>query len=203
MPRGNDPTAAADLANEFGASAGNAEELINANNLRYSEDLTAANMLPLDQKATEKLDSDKIAKTADVDEVLGYAVRGKYVVYVAESPDGRTYKDVLVRDGDKLNQPEDDNSPQRAEFRARAEAAQSVREAKAEGEKILAEARQEANETIAKAQQEAEEKAAEARSDAQEASEKEAQAQESGARKRSKASTSAAQTKRTSGQQAG
>jgi len=160
MPRGNDPEAAAELAAAYGDNAGNAELLIEANQVRYSPELTTAQMLERDEDATRELDKAEVAKATDLDEdkVTSYAVRGDYVVYTFVGPDGRTYKDVLTRDGKKLSQPKSD-SPARAALRAQADANAKVREAQAEAEAILAKAREEAGQMVADAAAKAQDQA--------------------------------------------
>lgn len=162
MPRGNDPTAASELADQYGSGAGNAEALIDANALRMSEELRAAQMLTYDPDATNALDLGKVADVAGVDKVLSAAVRGDYVVFVAEAADGRVFKDVLRRDGEDLEAIEVEDSPARAQLRAQVEASRAIKSAEAEAERIRAEARAKADEILGQAQADAEAARAEA-----------------------------------------
>lgn len=97
MPRGNAPTDPAELADRFGAGQGRAEELIEAARDRYSAELEAVQTRNVDENATALLDTQEVAKAADVDvdQVASAAVRGDAVVVVVTDSDGRTRKVLL------------------------------------------------------------------------------------------------------------
>lgn len=97
MPRGNDSTAAlVDLRGEYGQYGGNAEDMIAASRAAVGPELRAANKMSPDYEATAKLIEEGGLETADgmVDDatVLDLSVRGDFVVVVAETDSGRTFK---------------------------------------------------------------------------------------------------------------
>lgn len=170
-----DPNAAARLAAQFGAGAGTAEQLIEANSLRYSTELTAAVNQPRDDEATRELARADVASTLGLEDeyaVLDFAVRGRYVTYVAEDPSGRAFKGVLLRQGDSLEAPEGgDASPQQAVLQARVQGAAQLEEARKEADRILEDAKRQAAQLLAEAAQqnvEAEQEAAQATQEASE-----------------------------------
>lgn len=134
-----DPSLASSLADRFGAGAGNAEQLIQANRLAQSQGLTAATLSPRDDEATAELDRDKVEKQVGAT-VLDCAVRGDYIVVVAEDANGRAYKDYLNRDGSQVKESED---PERAALRAQHVAQGKVREAEEKAAQIIADAQEE------------------------------------------------------------
>jgi hypothetical protein len=175
-----DPGAGASLAASFGSGSGNAEQLIELNQLRYSEALLTANQLPLDVEATAELDRSAVASAAGLDDekaVLDYAVRGDFCTFVALAPDGRTYKAVLEFADGSLSDVDPSQDPQRARVAAQVQAAREVIEAQDEAAKIIAEAQQKANELVAQAAQQGQENVAEASG---QAAEEQQQEQESG-----------------------
>lgn len=169
-----DPSLSAGIADQFGGGAGNAEQLIDANNLRYSTELVAAQMLPGDPERTAEFDHAEVAKIADLEEenLLAFEVHGEYLVYIFEGHDGRTGKDILHIDDGDLVAPERADTPQRAALRASVEAAKAVNDAKGEADKVLADARAEAAKIIADAAAEAEATRVEAAEDAAKQAEK-------------------------------
>jgi hypothetical protein len=114
---GNDPTALQELRDRYGAEAGNAEALIEANRLRFPKPLRKASLTKANPQATEKLDAEKVAKAVGVDEdrILGYEVRGAHVVYVVASESGRPLKGVLDRNL-KAIEVEDDQADRKEVF---------------------------------------------------------------------------------------
>lgn len=97
MPRGNDPTSAAELADRFGSGQGRAEELIDAARERYSPELEAAQSKEVDSNATALLDKREVAEAADCkpEQIADAAVRGDSVIAVVTGSDGRTEKVLL------------------------------------------------------------------------------------------------------------
>ena len=107
MPRGNDPEnkqTAAELADDFGTGAGNAEALIIANNEAHSQELVAAGMKKIDEEATaearENLDS---FGDPNGEDAIDVAVRGGDTIVIYEDEDdGRQHKHLVEADeGDK------------------------------------------------------------------------------------------------------
>lgn len=93
MPAGNDANnAAADLADKFGAGAGNAEKMIKASRERYTGDLGKAQLMEAEDV---EVDLDVLASAIGEKSVLAATVRGPYVVYTAEAKDGRTHKGAI------------------------------------------------------------------------------------------------------------
>jgi hypothetical protein len=101
-PRGNDAEAAGtELAARTG-EAPNAEEMIADNAARWSAELRAANNRPVDQAATDEMDEDEAAGLVEAEGeivVLGFAVRGPFVVVVYEDEDGNVVKEAVQRKG--------------------------------------------------------------------------------------------------------
>lgn len=165
-----DHTAGARLAEQFGAGTGTAEQLIAANELRYSPELTAASSLDKNVAASEDVDWVEVAGLAGVDRkrLLDVAVRGNpaaYVTWVAEDEDGRVFKGVIGIDDDgELESIDPSDDPRREQLQAAAQAANAVAEAQSEAEDIVAKAKAEAERIVQKAAQKAEEKASEASS---------------------------------------
>ena len=83
MPRGNDESAARDLAESVGEGVGNAEQLIEQTYADRTPELEAAQMKSLDEEATAALDISKLSGP-NGEEVVSAAVRGgtTIVVYV-------------------------------------------------------------------------------------------------------------------------
>ena len=140
-PRGNDAAAA---GTELQARTGqdpNAEDMIAANAARWPAELRAANNRPIDQAATDELDEDAVAGEVDAEgeiQVLGYAVRGPFLVVVYEDENGVLHKEAFTRKGkekqaQRLAPPEQD--PEEADKEAQKEAEAAAKEAeKAEKE---------------------------------------------------------------------
>lgn len=149
-----DPHAGAHLAAQFGAGAGNAEALIEANDLAHGPELTAANDLPIDLDRTADLDYADVAEAAGLDEsqIRDAAVRGPYVTYVAVYGD-RLGKGVFHFDkkSGELTPVDDGADPRRARIAAQVQAAGIVREAEAKAAKLIADAQAEAAKVQAKA----------------------------------------------------
>lgn len=101
MPAGNDADAAyAELTDKIGEGAGRAEDLIAAARERYSTDLRSAQLADVDENATLLLEDDEVADALDLpkgSEVISKAVRGRFVVALIKSSDGRTRKMVVDR----------------------------------------------------------------------------------------------------------
>lgn len=119
MPAGNDANAAAaELADQFGAGNGGAQELIAASRSRYGGDLGKAQLLG--QEDVE-VDLDVLAKVAGVKSVDSAAVRGDFIVYVRTDERDVQVKDVIERSalegkkgkkGKKEAEPADDTPPE-------------------------------------------------------------------------------------------
>lgn len=186
-----DTSLASDVADQFGGEAATAEALQEANALRFSEELIAAQLLPADEGLPEDkkahpdidLDRDAVADKAGVDNVVSYGVHGDYVVYAYEAPDGRIHKDVLRIESGKV-QEADEDSPQRAAVRAQLEANKAIRDAQREAQQIIADAQAERDrivaEAAAKAQEEATEKISAASEEQQKKVEEEQKSSSSG-----------------------
>lgn len=153
-----DPSLASDIADQFGGGAGNAEQLIEANNLRYSEDLTAAQLLAPDADREGDFDLADIASAAGLseDDLESYSVRGDYVVFAYTASDGRTHKEALRIEDGKLGASDAKDSPARTQLRAAVAATNQVNDAKAKAEQIVADAEAKAAEIVAKAAADAE-----------------------------------------------
>lgn len=153
-----DTTLASQIADDFGGDAANAEALVQANSMRYSPELEAAQLLRADSEASAEYEKSEVAEAAGLPEetIVSFDRHGDYIVYSFETPDERVHKDVLVV-GDGLEDPYDGESPQRAAIRAQLEAAHKVSTAKSEAEDILTKAREEADRIIAEAAQKAQE----------------------------------------------
>lgn len=137
-PRGNDATAAGTELQARTGEAPNAEEMIAANAARWPAELRAANNRPIDQAATEELDEDAVAGEVDAEgeiTVLGWAVRGPFLVVVYEDEDGEVHKDAVTRKGkekqaERLAPPAQD--PEEADKEAQKEAEAAAKEAEKE-----------------------------------------------------------------------
>lgn len=128
-PRGNDAAAA---GTEFQARTGNqpnAEGMIAANAERWPAELRAANNRPIDQAATDEMDEDAVVSALDVEgevEVLGWSVRGPFLVAVYEDEDGGIHKVAVTREGkekqaQRLAPPQKDAEEADKEYQERAE----------------------------------------------------------------------------------
>ena len=115
MARGNDSeAAAAELKAKLGTS-GNAEDMIALAAERYPAELRAANLRPVNQKATDELEEDKVQGFVGDREVLGYAVRGPFLVVVSTDDDGFIAKQAFALDekkADKLTAREEPPAPE-------------------------------------------------------------------------------------------
>lgn len=97
-PRGNDAEAAAEeLKAKLGASA-NAEDMIKLSAERWPAGLRAANARAIDEQATEEMDDDQAQGFVGGRHVLGYAVRGPFLVVVSEDDTGFTVKQAFALD---------------------------------------------------------------------------------------------------------
>lgn len=101
-PRGNDAEAAGqELKAKLGANA-NAEEMIAAGAESYGPELRIANNRGLNQKATDELDEERAQSfVGDDHEVLGYAVRGPFLVVVSSDENGFITKQAFALDEKK------------------------------------------------------------------------------------------------------
>lgn len=90
MPRGNDPTASRDLANQYGDGHGNAEDLIRTHDDRLDEELNRALLKPVDPAATDALDLESIKPKFD-GTIMSAVIRGGRLV-VVEDVDGHYVK---------------------------------------------------------------------------------------------------------------
>ena len=170
-----DPDAAREFREAYGFS-GNAEQIIRSNQMRVSPELRQAEMQIEDTEATSELDKSSAASAVDVeeDQVLAYAVRGKWVVVVYEDETGSVQKTAGPREGSDY-EPSAQDKADRASADAEAKVMAASREAREDEEKAVAEARQKAQEEgaekVAKAQEEASEEQQKAAEDAQKAAE--------------------------------
>lgn len=96
VERGNDPTARQEIITQYGPHQ-NAEDLIAAHRNSYDPALLAASLKGVDEDATAALDLSEI-KPKWGGTVISAAVRGGTTVYVAELPDGSTYKAIVAKD---------------------------------------------------------------------------------------------------------
>ncbi len=140
-PRGNDAAAAGTELQARTGEAPNAEDMIAANAARWPAELRAANNRPVDQDATDELDEDAVAGEVEAEgeiQVLGWAVRGPFLVVVYEDEDGTLHKEAFTRKGkekqaERLAPPTQD--PEEADKEAQKEAKEAEKEAeKAEKE---------------------------------------------------------------------
>lgn len=152
---------AARLAQDYGDNAGNAQQLIDANNARYTREMREAMLLPVNEEATAALDLKKVAAAFDVDEVKpGDAkVRGSYVV-AQWLHNGVFVKSALDADAVGKGKPvklkvADAEDAARARFAAQADAAESVQDAQSKADKLIADAEAKARKLIADAVQDA------------------------------------------------
>lgn len=83
MPRGNDPTASRDLANQYGEGHGNAEDLIRAHDDRLDVELNNALLKPIDPAATDALDLRSI-KPKYGGKIMNAVIRGGRMVVVED-----------------------------------------------------------------------------------------------------------------------
>lgn len=101
MARGNDAEAASvELRQTLDGEAPSADDLIKAHAATIDKDVQRASLIRADEEASAAIDLSTIKPRAEGDVVVAAAVRGGQIVYVAEEPDGRTYKGVFVPDGD-------------------------------------------------------------------------------------------------------
>jgi hypothetical protein len=100
VPRGNDAeAAAAELSAKVNVPL-NAEEMIAENAARMTRELRVANLRPVNQEATDELGEDGAQKLVGDDAVvLGFAVRGPFVVVVSEDEDGVVSKQAFTAEG--------------------------------------------------------------------------------------------------------
>ena len=166
MPRGNDPAALSRLADEYGSNAGNADALIQANASRFSREMRAAGLLPVNKEATEALDVSKLAAAIDADggQIISHAVRGEYATAVLESADGVIWKTAVplenAQKGKKFKPSvESALDAETVKLNAEAQAAAKVAAAELKADEIVAEAQAKAakvvQDEIAKAAEEA------------------------------------------------
>lgn len=135
-PRGNDADAAGTELQARTGEAPNAETMIADNAARWPAELRAANNRPIDQEATAEMDEDAVAGELDVEgevQVLGWAVRGPFLVVVYEDEDtGEVHKVAVTRKGKEKQaermagpKPKD---PEEADKEARKEAEKDAKE---------------------------------------------------------------------------
>lgn len=137
-----DPSVTASAAGDsFGGGTGNAELLVAANQLRYSEHLEAANLHAPDAEEKKNVSKADVEAAAGV-EVLDYAVRGPYVTVVYEGAQGRVGKLTLHydREDGTLERAETEDTPELAALRAQIEAGSKVEEAKREAQRLIEDA---------------------------------------------------------------
>ena len=101
MARGNDAEAAAEELKAKLGTSGNAEDMIALAGERDSPELRAANLRPVDQEATDELGEDKAQGFVGDRQVLGYAVRGPFLVVVSSDDDGFVIKQAFALDEKK------------------------------------------------------------------------------------------------------
>lgn len=101
MARGNDAEAAAEELKAKLGTTGNAADMIALAAERYPAELHAANNRRIDQEATDELDEDKAQSFVGDREVLGYAVRGPFLVVVSSDDDGFVVKQAFPLDKKK------------------------------------------------------------------------------------------------------
>lgn len=87
MPRGNDESAAHDLAAKHGEGVGNAERLIEETYADRTPEFEAAQMKALDEEATAELDISKLSGP-NGETVISAAVRGGTTIVVYEDDKG-------------------------------------------------------------------------------------------------------------------
>lgn len=180
-----DHAAGSALAAQFGSGAGTAEQLIEANQFRFSPELTAASSLGKDEKATEAIDKAEVGELVGVPpkQIIDVAVRGDYCVYVAEDERGRTFKGVLAHDDGALESIDPGDDPRRARLQAAAQAATEIETAQAKAEQIVADAQEKAAKIVADASQAGAEAQAKASEDAAKAQAKAAEDEKKAAAK--------------------
>jgi hypothetical protein len=100
-PRGSDAEAAGEELTARTGFTPNAEQMIADNQARFPQELLAASNRPIDHEATDAMDEDEAQSYLDDAEatVLGYAVRGPFVVVVSEDEDGVMTKSAHVVKG--------------------------------------------------------------------------------------------------------
>ena len=178
----DDPALVASAAGDaFGGGSGNAELLIAANQLRWSQHLEAAQLNVADADATAELDRADVVGAIGVDDKLvhSYAVHGSYVVVVVGPADGRLSKIPLhIGEDGGLERAELEDTPEIAALRAQVQAQAQVEDAKRQAERIIADAQQRANEIAQKAASEAQERAAQQAAEASTSADEEAAADE-------------------------
>lgn len=133
MARGNDSAAAEEELTARTGMAPNAEQMIAENVARWPAELRAANNRAVDQDATDELSDDDVAGMVD-GEVLGYAVRGPFVVVVSEDEDGNIVKEAVPRKGQEKQAEKlapEAKSPEEADKEAQKEAKEEAKAAKA------------------------------------------------------------------------
>ena len=141
MPRGNDAEAAGrELQAKIDVPL-NAEEMIKENAARWPRELRTANLRPVNDRATEELGDDGAqALVGDDQIVLGYAVRGPFVVVVSEHEDtGVVTKQAFPHEGhekeaERFSEPAEEDAE-----KADAEAIKEQEEAHAAAEKAAEE----------------------------------------------------------------
>lgn len=93
MPRGNDAAAAGrELEARLGVPL-NAEAHIKTDGAKWPAELRVANKMQINEQATEALDESVAQNAVGEDrEVLGYAVRSKYLVVISADAEGVALK---------------------------------------------------------------------------------------------------------------
>lgn len=111
MPRGNDAEEAKQELQQHYGDYLNAGDMLAAHHEAHSQELAAAQLRPRDDSVEIDLKSIKLdGKDAKDDKVIAAAKHGDQVVYVAERPDGRVYKDVVPFEDVKATPASDESS---------------------------------------------------------------------------------------------
>jgi len=135
MPRGSDSEAAgAELKARTGLTP-NAEEMIKANQEQITPELRAASNRPIDYEATKEMDEDEAKGFLEEEghEVVSFAVRGPFVVVVAEDEYGHLHKTAHARKGkEKQAERATQGSEPRGGLRGKVERHEEKREEKRE-----------------------------------------------------------------------
>jgi hypothetical protein len=164
---------AAEFTGQYGIHP-NAEALLLAHQAAQDPALEAASRKPVDDEATKELDLSSIEPSGG-GKVLDAVVRGNAVVYVAQGPDGRTYKGFEPREGYEAPAEDPSAAGLRAGSKAEMEMARLTAIANTNIEAKVAEFRAElqeqAAEQLASAREEVQSEAEEAAEEAQKAAE--------------------------------
>ena len=156
MPRGNDPAAQSRLADKYGKDAGNADVLIQANAARFTREMRASGLLPVNEEATEALDVSKLATAvgADRGQIVAHAVRGEYATAVVSDSNGVVWKTAVpleyaVQGKKFVSAVKTADDAERVTLNAEAAAAQKVADAQVKADQIVADAQAKAAQVVA------------------------------------------------------